>query len=246
MKEDYEIKYHDVESEHFWFKARRHYILQLLENTNRDATILDIGCSSGVLLTEFAQKGFDQSKLYGIDISEKAIANCHEKGIPNTSVMDAQEITLKEKFDVVIASDCLEHLKEDRKALKNWIDLLEPNGTLLVFVPAFMSLWSAHDVFNMHHRRYTKPELVTKLKETGFTITKASYWNFFLFFPVYLFRLISNLRKSKSEDASGDLDNPSRFNESIYRLIKFENQLLKRMNFPFGVSTFCIAKKTEN
>jgi 2-polyprenyl-3-methyl-5-hydroxy-6-metoxy-1,4-benzoquinol methylase len=243
MKEDYEQKYHDVESEHFWFKARRNYILQLLENTDRNATILDIGCSSGVLLTELAQKGFDQSKLHGIDISEKAIANCHRNGIPNTSVMDAQDITLSQKFDVLIASDCLEHLKEDRKALKNWLDLLKPDGTLLVFVPAFMSLWSSHDVFNMHYRRYTKPELVLKLEETGFEVSKASYWNFLLFIPVFLFRAISKLRKSKSEDASGDLDNPSPFNELIFKLIKIENRLLKRINFPFGVSTFCIAKK---
>lgn len=245
MKEDYEQKYHDVESEHFWFKARRNYVLQLLENTSRDATILDIGCSSGILLTDLVNKGFKKENLYGIDISEKAIENCHKNGIANTSVMDAQDITLSQKFDILIASDCLEHLKDDKQALANWYDLLKPNGTLLVFVPAFMSLWSAHDVFNMHYRRYTKPELTEKLKETGFKIEKSSYWNFFLFTPVFVFRSLSKLRKSKSEDASGDLDNPSRFNDSIYKLIKFENRLLRKINFPFGVSTFCIAKKAS-
>ncbi|MFT6054989.1 MAG: 2-polyprenyl-3-methyl-5-hydroxy-6-metoxy-1,4-benzoquinol methylase [Roseivirga sp.] len=245
MKEDYEKKYHDVESDHFWFKARRSYILQLLENTDREVSILDIGCSSGILLSDLVDKGFSQDNLHGIDISEKAIANCQLNGHGNTSVMDAQKITLTQKFDVIIASDCLEHLKEDRKALLNWHNLLKADGTLLVFVPAFMSLWSSHDVFNMHHRRYLRPELTQKLKATGFKIQKSSYWNFSLFFPVFLFRTLGKLRKSKSEDASGDLESPSRFNELIYKLINFENKLLKRMNFPFGVSTFCIAKKID-
>ncbi|KYG84977.1 methyltransferase type 11 [Roseivirga seohaensis] len=246
MKSDYEITYHDVESEHFWFKARRSYILQLLEKTPRDVSILDIGCSSGILLNELIDKGFERQNLYGIDISEKAIANCKRNNIQNSFVMDAQEIILDKKFDVIIASDCLEHLKDDKKALINWHSLLKPNGTLLVFVPAFMSLWSAHDVFNMHFRRYTKPELTSKLKKTGFKIQKASYWNFLLFTPVFVFRTLNRLRKSKSEDANGDLSQPSMFNESIYKLINFENKLLKRTNFPFGVSTFCIAKKLES
>jgi predicted SAM-dependent methyltransferase len=73
--------------------------------------------------------------------------------------MDAQNITLDEKFDVIIASDCLEHLKEDEKALKNWYELLNKNGVAFIFVPAFMSLWSYHDEYNMHYRRYTNSEL---------------------------------------------------------------------------------------
>lgn len=245
MKEDYEIKYHNVERKHFWFKARRSYILQLLENTPRSSCILDIGCSSGILLNELMAKGFQKINLFGIDISEKAIANCHHNGLENCFVMDAQEISLDQKFDVIIASDCLEHLKDDDKALFNWHELLKPDGVLLVFVPAFMSLWSAHDVFNMHYRRYTKPKLKHKLEKSGFKIEKASYWNFLLFTPVFIFRTLNKLSKSKSRDSDGDLSQPSLFNESIYKLINLENKLLKRLNFPFGVSTFCIAKKID-
>src|SRR5690606_25684581 len=99
--------------------------------------ILDIGCSSGILLRELKAQGFHVNKLYGIDISEEAIKNCRAGGIPNAFVMDAQAIDLQDKFDVIIASDCLEHLADDRKAINNWNWLLKPGGQLWVFVPAF-------------------------------------------------------------------------------------------------------------
>jgi SAM-dependent methyltransferase len=243
MKVDYEKIYHDIETDHFWFKSRRKYITDLLKDYPKDIKILDIGSSSGILLNELVNLGFDVNNLYGIDISEVAIENCKVNGIPNAFVMDAQEITLNQKFDVIIASDCLEHLENDAKALENWNSLLKPAGDLFVFVPAFMSLWSQHDVANMHHRRYTSKELTTKLKDKGFSIQKASYWNFFLFFPIYIFRAVGRLLPRKDKEVSGDLDKPSVVNGLLYHLINFENKLLRSINFPFGISTYCIAKK---
>ena len=178
----------------------------------------------------------------GIDISAKAIENCKANGIENAFVMDAQNITLPQKFDVIIASDCLEHLKDDHKALQNWHSLLKPNGTLLVFVPALMALWSEHDVQNMHYRRYTKSELQTKLKQNGFQISKASYWNFLLFAPIYAVRLLNRLLPAK-KSKTGDLEDEMRFNGLFYNLINLENKTLKYINLPIGVSTYCIAKK---
>ena len=243
MKESFEKKYHEIETRHFWFKARRQYILQYLKDFPRNSRILDIGSSSGILLNELAEMGFDRNNLYGVDISANAIRNCKENGIENAFVMDAQNITLEQKFDVVIASDCLEHLKDDEKALKNWNSLLQADGTLLVFVPALMALWSEHDVENMHFRRYTKTELETKLKQNGFSISKASYWNFFLFLPIYAVRLLSRLMPAKKSGKAGDLEDEMKFNTLFYNLINSENKLLKYINLPIGVSTYCIAKK---
>ena len=244
MKESFEKIYHEIEKKHFWFKSRRKYIVGLLKKYPRHISILDIGCSSGILLHELAECGFDSSELYGIDISENAIQNCKNNGLENTFVMDAQSIQLNKKFDVLIASDCLEHLKNDTKALENWYGLLKQDGVLLVFVPAFMLLWSDHDVANMHFRRYTKTDLKKKLTDRGFKIDKSGYWNFFLFVPILCVRILGNLRKSNKKSSSGDLNKPSLFNGLLFQLINFENKLLSFINFPFGVSTFCIAKKS--
>lgn len=245
MKEGFESKYHEVEKTHFWFMSRRRYILNLLKDTPKESRILDIGCSSGILLNELADTGFKRENLFGIDISQKAIDNCKDNNIQNSSVMDAQNISFDKKFDIIIASDCLEHLKDDRLALDNWHSLLNENGSLYVFVPAFMVLWSSHDVHNMHFRRYTRKELESKLKASGFEIQKSSYWNFFLFLPIYLIRVFGRLFKTKKENSNGDLQSPPFFNNLLLNLITVENQLLKFINFPFGVSAFCIVKKTH-
>jgi 2-polyprenyl-3-methyl-5-hydroxy-6-metoxy-1,4-benzoquinol methylase len=241
MEAQFEEKYHEIEVEHFWFKSRRSYIRGLLRNTPRDAKILDIGCSSGILLNELISDGFNPENLFGIDVSEKAIANAKTNGLKNVFVMDAQEITLDKKFDVIIASDCLEHLAKDEKALQNWYNLLAKTGQIMVFVPAFMSLWSQHDEVNLHYRRYTLSQLKSKMQAAGFSITKASYWNFLLLVPVYIARKLT--RYSKKKKTTGDLEGIPTANGILYNIIRLENSLLRNVSLPIGISTFCIARK---
>jgi SAM-dependent methyltransferase len=244
MKTEFEKAYHQLEKRHFWFKARRKYILMALDKVDRNSKILDIGCSSGILLGELSQIGFKLENLYGIDISESAIYNCKNAGFRNTFIMDAQSIDLNQKFDIVIASDCLEHLDDDEKALRNWNSLLKPKGIAYIFVPAFMSLWSIHDEANMHFRRYGRNELNYKLKNNGFEIIKSGFWNFFLFTPIFIVRLICRIKSSKN-NKTGDLNKLPLFNNLLFALLNFENKLHNYINFPFGISSYAIIKKSE-
>jgi trans-aconitate methyltransferase len=193
------------------------------------------------LLNELISDGFNPENLFGIDVSEKAIANAKTNGLKNVFVMDAQEITLDKKFDVIIASDCLEHLAKDEKALQNWYNLLAKTGQIMVFVPAFMSLWSQHDEVNLHYRRYTLSQLKSKMQAAGFSITKASYWNFLLLVPVYIARKLT--RYSKKKKTTGDLEGIPTANGILYNIIRLENSLLRNVSLPIGISTFCIARK---
>jgi 2-polyprenyl-3-methyl-5-hydroxy-6-metoxy-1,4-benzoquinol methylase len=245
MKTTFEASYHKNETHHFWFRGRRDLIKKILHNTSRDSTILDIGCSSGILIQDLISEGFKPDNIYGIDISERAIDRSKALGLKHTQVMDAQNIELPQTFNVLIASDCLEHLREDTKALNNWYKLLKPKGKLIVFVPAYQFLWSNHDEVNMHYRRYTKSELKKKLETANFKIEKASYWNALLFSLIVIVRLLGKLFSSKTKNnEDGYLKLPIG-NRILYNILKFENRLLLKMNFPFGVSTFCIAIKTE-
>lgn len=245
MKEAYEKKYHELEKNHFWHKARRKYILQLLKESSKDLSILDIGCSSGILLNELVGIGYNANNLYGIDISPEAVQQSKENGIQNSFLMDAASIDLKRKFDILIASDCLEHLENDEEGLGNWHKILNQDGLLLVFVPAFMALWNEHDIANMHYRRYTRKGLKKKLHESGFEVKKSSYWNFFLFPPILMIRLLSRLKSSKSQSQTGDLDKIPKLNNLFFKLVSLENKLLSYINLPFGVSTYCIAKRSS-
>ena len=243
MEKNFEKEYHNLETHHWWFKSRRKYILDYISKAPKNSKILDIGCSSGILIKELVNKGFAIENLFGIDISAEAIANCKSNGILNSFVMDAQNIVLQEQFDIIISSDCLEHLKDETKAINNWQSLLKSGGTMIVFVPAFQSLWSYHDVVNMHYKRYTKGELSKLLISGNLEIIKSSYWNFFLFLPIYFYRRTSSFFQKTKPEVS-DISVGNKFiNKLLLCLLSFENKILNYCNFPFGVSTFCVVKK---
>lgn len=241
----YEEKYHKIEEEEYWwFISRRDMILRLIRkmNLNKNAKILEIGCSGGPLIKLLNKEGF--LNITGIDVSESGINLCKKRGIDNVKVMDGTKTFFDDnEFDLVIASDVLEHIKEDNDALSDWYRILKPNGKLIVFVPAFNFLWTVHDEINHHYRRYSRNELKKKVIENNFKLKKSSYWNFFIFLPVSLLRLFQNLqkRKNKKEDQLYEVN--SIVNKILIGLLKIENIFLSFFNFPFGVSVFVVCEK---
>ncbi len=248
MQEDFESTYHAVEERHWWFVGRRALVRQLVRRATGDHTarILEIGCSGGPLLQQLRSDGY--ANLTGIDISKEAIALCATRGVPNTFVMDAQHLQYPaESFDVITASDVLEHLADAPTALREWHRTLRPGGVLLVFVPAFMFLWSEHDVANQHKHRYHAAELKAALEGAGFAVERRGYWNFLLFPPAALVRLVKNLLSGPGNaGGQGDLKKTSSAVSWILQLVlKLENRiLLAGFDFPFGISAWAVARKS--
>ncbi|MEK6894948.1 MAG: class I SAM-dependent methyltransferase [Nanoarchaeota archaeon] len=238
MDKSFEAKYHSLEKDHWWFVARRDMILKIFDiyKIPKTSEILDIGCSGGDLIEELNKE--DYSNVFGIDISKDAIEICKEKNIP-CSFMDAQKIKLKKKFDILIASDVLEHIKDRNAAAKNWKSLLKDGGLLICFCPAFNFLWSSHDEINHHYQRYDKKSFSRLFYD--WKILKLSYWNFFLFVPITLVRFTQKLIKPNSKKANL-AKTPKIINFLLTKLLFFENILLKYLNFPFGVSIFIVAQ----
>jgi hypothetical protein len=133
----------------------------------------------------------------------------------------------------------------DERALKNWFELLNSNGTLMVFVPAFMFLWSDHDEVNHHFRRYTVSSLSDKIKAAGFNVSKKGYWNSILFPLIAGVRMTQKLLPGgKDHEPEDDLSLPSGLvNKALSGLLGLENAMIRTVTLPFGVSTFCIAEK---
>ena len=239
MEKEFESRYHELEENHWWFKARRDILMNLIEKFPKESKILDIGCSGGALIKKLEKIGY--TNCTGVDISEKAIKLCKSRGIKNCYLMDGGKISFNEKFDFIIASDVLEHIKDDKKAVQTWKKVLAKNGRIICFVPAFSFLWSHHDAENQHYRRYERNKLLSLFKSEKIVIERLSYWNFFLFFPVAIIRLVQNnfFRGSYKSQLK---KSPSLINSFLYYLLNFENDMLKHFNLPIGISIFLIAK----
>lgn len=243
MNERFEEKYHNIEDYYWWHASRRDMIYRLAETLDKGAKILEIGCSGGALLQLLKNKGFED--LCGVDISQNAVAICKEKFLEDVHVMDAARLEFQdERFDAVITSDILEHISDDDHALAEWNRVLKPGGKLIVFVPAFAFLWSQHDVVNNHYKRYSKRELINLLESANFKIVRSSYWNFIMFFPSFLIRMAQRLFAGKKSMPCDQFYAVSPVtNKALINLLRWENSLLMKTGFPFGVSVFAVAVK---
>jgi SAM-dependent methyltransferase len=247
MDPDFERKYHAFEDTYWWFRARRECVARLMQQRLKiglDAEILEVGCSGGPLLELLKHRGY--RRLVGVDLSPVAIERCKARGLSDVHVMDAIEPALEPgRFDLVIASDVLEHLSDPARALTNWHRLLKPGGKLIVFVPAFMFLWSEHDVVNRHFRRYTGGGLKHDLRTAGFHLRMFSYWNTGLFPAVAAVRVAKKLLPKSGDGASDQLVkvNPA-INSVLLNWMRVENRLLAAGIFlPAGVSVMVVGDK---
>jgi hypothetical protein len=77
--------------------------------------------------------------------------------------------------------DVLEHVDDDRWLLRHYAEKVPAGAHFLVTVPAFAFLWSGHDVFLEHKRRYRLPEIEAAMRDAGLEIVRGSYYFGFVF-----------------------------------------------------------------
>ena len=140
--------------------------------------VLDIGCGLGLLSIMLAERGFH---VTGVDksIDNINLAKRNAEAIPKVefSVLDVEDDTLPSGFDAAVLCSILEHIRDDKKLLKEVSRSLTSQGVIVILVPAHPGLYSAFDRAVHHCRRYSARELVRKLEIAGFSIERLSYWN---------------------------------------------------------------------
>ena len=145
------------------------------------------------------------------------------------------------KFDLILAADVIEHIKNDIlivKKLKNY--LKEISGIMIITVPAYQFLFSKKDKELKHYRRYNVTTLSKLLSE--FQLLKITYFNFFLFLPLsflILFCKFLNINFiQKAEETPISI-----LNTILYTIFKIEKYFINFIKFPFGLSILCICQK---
>jgi SAM-dependent methyltransferase len=240
----YSIMY-EVEGTHWWFAGRRRIIGGFVEEICREmkderARILDVGCGTGANLELLAQYGDAE----GVDISADALAFCRARGLEKVRLGAAETLPYEDgSFDLVTALDVVEHLDDDVAGLREMRRVLRPGGRALLFVPAFMFLWGVQDDVSHHRRRYTLKNLGRAVREAGFEVERSTYANISFFAPILAGRAL--MRATGIRPASENNINVSALNGLLGRILGAESTLLRHMNFPFGVSALCVARRVE-
>lgn len=160
------------------YKIRKKVILDYLKKKNvKLKNFLEIGIGGGNLITDLKKISIKGS---GVDISQEAIEavkNLTDEKI-QISKKNFLEMEERDKYDLIIGLELIEHLKDDKTALKKINQLLIKDGLLIISVPAHQRKWSIIDEWAGHYRRYEKKEIIKILKEENFQIKEVYNYGF--------------------------------------------------------------------
>lgn len=234
-----------VESKHFWFRGRGQMLSALINRfipENQRGSFLEIGCGTGIVLTQLQMLGFDAT---GLDVNEAAIAYA-KKRCPGAKLIRQSIYSFKSptRFRAIGAFDVLEHQTRDMEFLKRCYGLLEDNGMLFLTVPAGMWLWNRIDVLSGHKRRYEEKELSKKLTKAGFTVEFCNYWNVVLTLPWYMLYRAYTMRQKPSSTIEVYLKMPhALLNRVLLFFLQLEELIFFHGKFITGATLVICAKK---
>jgi SAM-dependent methyltransferase len=161
---------------HPWWQARAALVIRLLRELGLKppARVIDAGCGWGVTLGALEKHGF---RAIGLDVSRRAL-----------ELLDRPERTLVEadltqpfarvplEADAVLALDVIEHLDDDRAAVRHLASLARPGGLLVVSVPALPDLFSEFDTIQGHRRRYLPDSLRAAFGGSELQLERILWW----------------------------------------------------------------------
>lgn len=222
---------------HWYYRAKSDALLRMLEPYSY-STILDVGAGSSFfskLLLErtnatcswCVDTGYDADS----DLSHAGKTIYYRKGIDDVQA------------DLVLLMDVLEHVEHDLEMLQSYIDKVPSGAKFLISVPAFQFLWSQHDVFVEHFRRYTLEDTESLVKRSGLQLRNGFYYYGAVFPIAAALRLYERFFKEPPEKPQSQLKMHSKVvNSVLYGASSAELPLMKA-NRLFGLTVFCLAEK---
>jgi SAM-dependent methyltransferase len=231
-----------VEERHWWFVGRRRLFARVIGRSLSAPRprVLDVGTSTGTNLRMCRALGFDH--VTGVDVSEAALAYAVGKGLGPVSRADVRALPARaNSFDLVLATDVIEHVDDDRAAVQELARVVGEHGVVLITVPAFQVLWSRHDEVTHHKRRYRKSAVIDLIAASGLELEECYYFNFLLFIPILAVRKLLALFRVKHR---GDTAlNIGFVNPILLWVFRRDVDLAPRIRPPFGVSLLALARK---
>jgi 2-polyprenyl-3-methyl-5-hydroxy-6-metoxy-1,4-benzoquinol methylase len=152
--------------------------------------VLEVGCGTGnltgLLLCERKVIASDVNPNYLRAVKDKFRDQANLTGTLQWDLKQTPPDSLRASIDTIVASNVLEHVRDDNAVLRRFHHLLPLGGKVIVMVPALKMLYNSLDRSLGHFRRYNKRELMTKLMRNRFSICYLTYFNLFGIFGWFL------------------------------------------------------------
>jgi len=228
----------DGVTEHWYYRSKAAAMMRLL-GSQASGVILDVGAGSA-FFSRHLLAHTEASEAWCLDISYPTDLDAVELGKPIHYRRSLKHI----QADVVLLMDVIEHVDDDVALLSDYASRAPNGARFLISVPAFQFLWSGHDDFLEHKRRYTRKGLRDVVRRSGLTPMQSNYY-FGLVFPLAAAtRLVSRWRGPSENLARSQLQNHSALvNATLTAICKAELPFMN-INRLAGLTVFCLAKRS--
>ena len=226
----------DSIGDHWYYASKAKFMRRTLGGYT-PMEVLDVGAGSGFfsryLLTETDTKS----------------AVCVDPNYPEerTETIDGKLMDFRHGIsgsgaDLVLLMDVLEHVPDDVALLREYVDKVGSGTRFLVTVPAFRFMWSGHDDYLGHYRRYTVPQMRDVMEAAGLKVDNGCYC-FGAVFPIaFAVRMAGNLLKRGAEPRSHMTKHGSTTNAVLKSLCAAETPFFQG-NRIAGLSVLCVGHK---
>jgi SAM-dependent methyltransferase len=219
-----------------WYYISKGRALKSLLGQSRVKGLLDVGAGSGVFSQMLVKEGRAERALCVDPNYEDEFVGRH-----STDRISYVRSAEKVDADVVLMIDVIEHVDDDAQLIRDYADRVAPGTRFVISVPAFQMLWSSHDEFLEHRRRYTLSSLRSAVLAGGLQPLKLRYFFGLLFPAVAVARMTE--RKNGPATASRLKAAPQLLNATLVAIHDVERAMLFPLNQLAGVTAFCLAEK---
>jgi 2-polyprenyl-3-methyl-5-hydroxy-6-metoxy-1,4-benzoquinol methylase len=226
-------------SEHWYYRSKAKALSNLL-GKSAPKHILDVGAGSG-FFSRYLLANSSAQLASCVDISYPEEFDDQEAGKP---ILFRRSIE-KNDADVVLLMDVLEHVDDDVGLLAHYVEKAPMGARFVISVPAFEFLWSGHDVFLEHKRRYQLAQLEQVVKKAGLKVTQGGYF-FGAVFPIAaVMRLVKRMTTDAHKPTQSDLSAHHPLVNGILAAACSAEVPLMKLNRLAGLTVFCLAQKNS-
>jgi 2-polyprenyl-3-methyl-5-hydroxy-6-metoxy-1,4-benzoquinol methylase len=223
-------------SHHWYYRSKALAMARLLTKTSV-STVLDVGAGSG-FFSRYLLTHSPAQEAWCVDTSYSSDSDASEASKPIHFRRSIGEVDA----DLVLLMDVLEHVNDDVGLLRGYADKVPCGSKFLISVPAFQLLWSSHDVFLEHKRRYRLPQIRKVVERAGLTVRHAAYYFAGVFPIAATIRMVEKLYRQGTLQPRSQLKQHHRIvNETLAALSLLELPLMK-YNRVAGLTAFCVAE----
>jgi len=215
---------------HWYYQSKLVGILRLIKESGvKPASLVDVGAGSGF---------FGKSIKNRLEIPKLICVDTYYGEEWSEPSVEFKNSSFGCSADLYLFIDVLEHVDDDVALVREYLDNAPSKSIFIITVPAFMSLWSGHDEYLEHVKRYRVDELQLLVDRFHATTLSKGYL-FSTIFPIVW--IVRKLQLGNKNDSN--MKEISKLANTILKLVTQWEHKWTRNRF-FGLSAYIAFKKS--